>query len=246
MKMLLTTLLLLHPLVVLGQQGTVLYEETVKLDIELPPEMKHMAEQFPSQNTSLRHLFFDGAVSLMKNAPQEKQDVQLESESGGMRFRMMTNRPDDEIYTHFDAERRVEKRDFLGRTFLIEDGLPELAWRLTDERSEFLGYLCQKAVTTRDSVAVEAWFTPEIPVPAGPGPYGGLPGLILVLTEDEGRRTFVAREVSLEPLADGTIQVPSKGKEVTREEFEAVVEEKMKEMGAERGRRGAFQIRMRQ
>ena len=175
MKTFVTALLLCLPLVALAQQGTVLYEETIRLEIELPPEAKHMEKQFPTENTARKHLYFDGAVSLMKPAPEEeKEDGQLEAESGGMRIRMVAQRMNEEIYTDFDAGTQVEQRDFLGRTFLIRDAPPELAWRLTEERSEFLGYLCQKAVTTvRDSIQVEAWFTPEIPVPAGPRRDGG-------------------------------------------------------------------------
>lgn len=244
MKPLATLLLLLFPLTALAQQGTVRYEETVKLEIKLPPEMKHLEQQIPSQHTTARLLFFDESASLMKTAPAPEAK-QLEAETSGMRFRMMASRADEETYTAFDTGLRVEKRDFLGRTFLVKDETPAVAWRLTGEQSTFLGYQCQKAVARRDTVAVEAWFTPEIPVPAGPGIYGGLPGLILVLTEGEGRRTFVAKEVTLEAPPAGTLQAPTKGKEVTRAEFDAIVEEKMKEMGAQRGAGSSIEIRIR-
>lgn len=240
MKTIVTTLLLLLPLSAAAQQGTVLYDETVKMEVQLPPEMKHMEKDFPTERTVRRQLLFDGGTALMTTLPEEKEDEQLEAESGGMRIQIRASSPDDAVYTDYDAGARVERREFLGRTFLIKGAPPEPAWRLTDERSTFLGYTCQKAVATRDSVEVEAWFTPEIPVPAGPGPYGGLPGLILVLTEDGGRRSFTAREVSLEALAEGALAAPDEGREVTREEFDAIVEEKMKELGAERGRGGAF------
>lgn len=237
MKLLATALLfLLTSQTAAAQEGTVLYEETVKIEIDLPPEMKHMEHEFPTSNTFSRVLYFDAAASLMKAAPQEKEEEQIEAESGGMRIRMVARNADAEIYTDFEAATRVEQRDFLGRTFLISGPMPELSWRLTDERSEFLGYACQKAVAARDSITVEAWFTSEIPVQAGPGPYSGLPGLILVLNEDDGRRSFVAKEVSLEPLAEDVLQAPSKGREMKRDAFDTMVEEKLKEMGAQRGR----------
>ncbi len=142
-----------------------------------------------------------------------------------------------------DAGTSVERRDFLGRTFLIEGEREPLPWRLTDEQAEFLGYPCMKATLQRDSSTVEAWFTPQIPVSAGPEQYGGLPGLILVLSENDGRRTFVATEVSLDGLGEDTIEAPTEGRRVTQEEFDRIVAEKMEEMGGERGgRRGRGRV----
>jgi GLPGLI family protein len=244
MKLLIAAVLFSFPLVTLAQQGTVLYEERVKLEIDLPPEMQHMRDRIPSERIVERRLSFDGATSLMRSVPQPQEATQLEGESRGMRFRMMAASADDETYTNHDQNVQIEKRDFLERTFLIADEPLQIAWRLTDERAEFLGFLSQKAVATMENgTAVEAWFTPEIRVPVGPGRYGGLPGLILLVSENEGRRSFVAKEVSLDALADG-IEAPTRGRQVTREAFDTLVEERMREMGMER-RGGGGVVRFR-
>lgn len=244
MKTIAIAFLFLIPLAALAQEGSVVYEETIKHEVELPPEMAHMKDQFPSSLSTSKLLLFNESASLMKDVPgAESGDTEVESDGGAIRFRMVAKRADEETYTHFDEASVIEKREFMGRTFLISGAPAPLQWRLTDERSEFLGYMSQKAVAMRDTVAVEAWFTPEVPVPAGPALYGGLPGLILVLTEDDGRRSYVAKELSLEPLADDAIVPPTKGKEVTREEFDAIVEEKLKEMGAERRGNATIMIR---
>ena len=153
-----------------------------------------------------------------------------------LHFRTIEEPPENETYVNLDEGQLIEKQDFLGRTFLITGETLNVAWRLTDERSEFLGYLSQKATAVRDSTTIKAWFTPEIPVPAGPARYGGLPGLILVLTLNDGQTTYVAQELSLAPL-DEALVPPKKGKKVTREEFNTIVEEKRKEMEAD-GRGG--------
>lgn len=243
MKPIVTFLLLLIPAVAVAQEGTVSYEQTVKFEIELPPEMAHMKDQFPSTRTASKLLLFNESASLMKDVVGEEQSEDIESESEGMSVRIKMERPNEVTYLNFDEAMLIEQRDFLGRTFLITDAAPALEWRLTDEQSEFLGYLCRKALAVRDTVAVEAWFTPEISVPAGPAQYGGLPGLILVLTEDEGRLSYVAKEISLETLAADAIAAPTQGRQVTREEFDAIVDEKMKEMGANRRGAGTFMIR---
>ena len=229
-----------------AQEGTVTYEETVKLEFKLPPEMEHMRDHIPSARITQKMLFFNESASLMKDVPQEDEEgdkVMMHGE-GGLHFRTVEEPPENETYVNFDEGQLIQKEDFLGRTFLITGETATLAWRLTDERSEFLGYLSQKATAVHDSTTIEAWFTPEIPVPAGPARYGGLPGLILVLTLNDGQTTYVAQELSLAPLDEAVLVPPKKGKKVTREEFKTIVEEKMKEMKADgKGEGNVFIIR---
>lgn len=77
-------------------------------------------------------------------------------------------------------------------------------------------------------VIVTAWFTPQIPVKTGPGEYGGLPGLILEMNID--RTTLLCSKIVLNPSEEITINPPAKGKEVSREEYNTIVGEKMQEM----------------
>ena len=229
-----------------AQEGTVTYEETVKLEFKLPPEMEHMRAHIPSAQITTKMLFFNESASLMKDVPQEDEegDKVMMHGQGGLHFRTIEEPPENETYVNFDEGQLIQKEDFLGRTFLITGETSTLAWRLTDERSEFLGYMAQKATAVRDSTTIEAWFTPEIPIPAGPARYGGLPGLILVLNLNDGQTTYVAQELSLTPLDEAVLVPPKKGKKVTREEFETIVEEKMKEMKADgRGEGNVFIIR---
>ena len=77
-------------------------------------------------------------------------------------------------------------------------------------------------------VLVTAWFTPQIPVKNGPGEYAGLPGLILELNVD--RTTILCSKIIINPKEAEAIQPPSKGKEVSREEYNKIVKEKTDEM----------------
>ncbi len=88
-------------------------------------------------------------------------------------------------------------------------------------------------------VVVTAWFTPQIPVKNGPGEYGGLPGLILEM--NIYRTTILCSKIVLNPEEFDEIKAPSRGKEVTREEYNAIVKEKTDEMREQfrgSGRRG--------
>ena len=227
-------LLALYSLPVFAQEGVVTYEETLKMEIDLPPEMQHMAGDIPDTQTATRLLYFNESASLLKSAPREEPSGggHFYSDDGAV-IRVERSGDDNVTFTNMDEGQRIERREFLGRTFLVTGDIEPLAWKLTDERSEFLGYMCQKATAQRDSVSYEAWFTPEIAVSAGPG-RGGLPGLILVLNINDGQRTLVARELSLESLEKGAIEPPKKGKKVSQEEFDEIVEEKLKEMNVTR------------
>ncbi len=78
-------------------------------------------------------------------------------------------------------------------------------------------------------ITVTAWYTPQIPVSNGPGEYWGLPGLILEI--NEGRTTILCSEVIMNVKDEETkIEAPTKGDQVTREEYNKIVKKKMEEM----------------
>jgi GLPGLI family protein len=153
-----------------------------------------------------------------------------------------TNRADRETiigaYTSFTDGNVVESRGFLGRDFLIEDERPDFEWKLTSETAEFLGYQVLKATAVQDSSSIEAWFTPQIPISGGPGPYGGLPGMILVVSVDDGRMQYSANEIVMTAVAEDVIVPPTEGDRVTRGEYEKMVAEKLEELRMTRGGRG--------
>jgi len=86
-------------------------------------------------------------------------------------------------------------------------------------------------------VLVTAWYTPQVPVGHGPGEYAGLPGLILELNVH--RTTLLCSKIVMNPKEAEKIEAPTKGKEVSREEYTKIVKEKTEEMRENfRGGRG--------
>lgn len=84
---------------------------------------------------------------------------------------------------------------------------------------------------------IEAWYTPQIPVSHGPGEYSGLPGLILEVSADN--TTILCSKIVMNPQEKSKIEAPSKGKEVTKSEYQEIVKNKMAEMrDMYSGRRG--------
>ena len=96
----------------------------------------------------------------------------------------------------------------------------------------------EKQDTPQKTTEVTAWYTPQIPVSHGPGRYWGLPGLILELNED--RTTVLCTEINMNASEKVSIKKPTKGKKVTREEYNQIVTKKMGELREQfrgRGRR---------
>jgi GLPGLI family protein len=87
------------------------------------------------------------------------------------------------------------------------------------------------------TLAITAWWTPNIPVSAGPATYWGLPGLILEL--NAGRTTMLCTEITINPEEAIAIKEPTKGEEVSRDEFNKIMKEKSEELRERfRNRRG--------
>ena len=77
-------------------------------------------------------------------------------------------------------------------------------------------------------IEVIAWYTPQIPVNQGPDDYWGLPGLILEV--NAGRTTILCSKIVINPQVKENIQALSKGKEVSRQEYNDIVKQKIEEM----------------
>jgi len=85
-------------------------------------------------------------------------------------------------------------------------------------------------------VDVVAWYTLQIPVSQGPGEYWGLPGLILEVSS--GRTTVLCSKIVMNPEEKEAIKKPSKGKEVTKVEYNKIMKKKTEEMRENFRRRG--------
>ncbi|NER18830.1 GLPGLI family protein [Spongiivirga citrea] len=77
-------------------------------------------------------------------------------------------------------------------------------------------------------IEVVAWYSPEIPVSQGPGEYWGLPGLILEV--QSGRTTLLCSKIVMNSKEKEILEKPSKGKEVSQQEFNDIAKQKMQEM----------------
>ncbi|HBB93419.1 MAG: hypothetical protein A2X22_01760 [Bacteroidetes bacterium GWF2_49_14] len=218
--------------------GTVKYEETIKLEIHLEGDGAQFANMLPKERKSNKILIFnqDAALYTSDKAAAEDENMALEGEGGMMHIRMME--PDNKMFTDLKNKKQLEQREFMTRMFLIESQMGTSPWKLTGNEKVILGFTCQEAVMEKDSVKTVAWFTPTIPVSAGPSTYNNLPGLVLQVDVKDGNRVITATSVDQDVLDVARLVKPKEGKKVTEAEFREIVDEKMKEMGVENGQVG--------
>ncbi len=234
---------LVIPTVLTAQQGTITYTYSQRHGFEIPEDWR---DNIPDSETSTLVLHFGPAESRMTLAPGAGEaGSQLSSRWRDRLQRLKTrsaSRGDLEVvrdaWVSYSEGTAVETREFFGRDFRVAGPPPIYSWRMTAEQAEHLGHMVMKATAEHDGAAIEAWFTPEIPVSGGPASYGGLPGMILVLSLDGGRAQYFATEIALGEVDAGLIRAPEEGDEVSREEYEAVVEDKIDELEQLYGRRG--------
>lgn len=219
------------------KSGKVLYEEMVKIEIHLDGDAAALAASLPKERKSSKSLVFNENASLYMNEKSDETSAeQIAGEGGAMVFVKMQE-PDNKMFTDFSGKKQIEQREFMTRMFLIEKELGVSDWKLTGNQKEILGYACQEAVReTTDSTKVTAWFTPSIPIPAGPAEFLNLPGMVLGVDLDNGRRTLTATSIEAMDVDAKMLAKPKEGKKVTETEFKDIVAEKMKEMGVENGK----------
>ncbi|HEY0065872.1 MAG TPA: GLPGLI family protein [Flavisolibacter sp.] len=242
------------------KEGKVIYERTMQMPVrmlvtngsgdaplpELPPTRTDQFELMFANNQSL--------WQFLPNANDENPGMQM---SGGGEGRLVTRVGglNDIVYHNFTTLTRTEQREVAGRNFLVEDSVRKLNWKLTDETKTILNYTARKATAQRigtrpqvtmengemkrrevpDTANIAAWFTTDIPVPAGPGAeyQGQLPGLILEVDVNNGRNVIKAIEVNAKVNAK-QIKEPKDGKKLTAAEFikerDRLMEEMMQNM----------------
>ncbi|MDF1697908.1 MAG: GLPGLI family protein [Saprospiraceae bacterium] len=218
--------------------GVITYQETMKLDIQLDdaPGGIDLSGMLPTSTSSVKQLIFDQDISKYVDAGESDGDQEISSDDGSIQIVMQMSEVDNVLYSDFENNLRVEQRGFMGKSFVIEKEIPKMKWKITPEKIKYLDYECMKAThTDEEGREVVAWFAPALRIKAGPASYGNLPGAILMLSVGDQETEIKATKIEMKKVEK--IEKPEDGKKVTEEEYEQIVEDKMKEMEKEHGGR---------
>ncbi len=74
--------------------------------------------------------------------------------------------------------------------FQYKESNKNIKWEITSETLTINGLKCQKATTFYAGRKFEAWFSNEIPISDGPFKFGGLPGLIIKISDLKNHYVF--------------------------------------------------------
>lgn len=248
--LLLSTLAIMLTVSVFAQkQGTIKYVRVTQLSFEAPEGMEEMFKNMPKERSSDKVLLYTGKKSIYQN-PEDKignDDNEVNLESDGMQIKMNFQEPEEKLFMDLESSTMLHQQDFMGKQFLVQGPPRKIDWKLGKGKKKIADYICMEATTmVEDTIAVTAWFTPQIPVSIGPDGYGGLPGMILQIDRADGEQLITATHVDLATPNMELIVAPEKGKKLSQEQFEKIVEEKMKEMNAQHSGGGGATFIIRQ
>lgn len=244
------------------QKGRIVFERTVQIKIAIattngePDES--IQNMLPKSRTDRFELLFTPGQTLWKQLEDERPEADnmtFNSGGGAVMIRAVGMGADDILFSNIETGRKVEQKELGTKKFVIEDSLLKLKWKLSDETKTILGQPCRKATSERistrmmmnmengkmerkevaDTSVIVAWFSPAIPVSAGPAEYQGqLPGMILELDLNNGRSHFVAVELS-EKADFAAIKEPKSNKRITQAEFNKERDKMFEEMSRNNG-----------
>ncbi|HEY0434085.1 MAG TPA: GLPGLI family protein, partial [Chitinophagaceae bacterium] len=111
------------------------------------------------------------------------------------------------VYTDFVKYRSISQKPVYEETFLVDDSLLNIKWKITNDTRTIAGYQCRKAVGILfDTVAVFAFYSDELMVPGGPEGIHGLPGMILGAGIPRLHTTWFATKVQVANVQVSQIQ----------------------------------------
>lgn len=225
--------------------GIIQFEDRVNLHRRLPADRQEMKAMIPEYRSNKFQLIFNAEESLYKPIIEDEEDQEFSNAGGGMRMRFRT--PNVETYLNYNLGMLIQKQEFMGKDYLIEDSVKVSPWKFGTEVKTILGYECRQAYYTdevqlnvngevrTEKREITAWFTDKIRPFLGPERFNSLPGTVLALDINGGERVMVAVKVDLRELKKSELKAPEKGEKVTQESYRKMVDEQMKRMSTNGG-----------
>ncbi|MBS1747741.1 MAG: GLPGLI family protein [Bacteroidetes bacterium] len=182
-----------------------------------------MIKQIPEWNTTYFDLYFDNNKTLYEPG----KEVTTNGPKGPGWFQDPAQ--DNIVFSNLDTKERVSKKSVYETTFLLNDSLRKLRWKITNDSRDIAGFNCRKATTIiNDSVFVVAFYTDQIIPSGGPESFNGLPGMILGLAIPRLHTTWYATKVETAVPTASIIIPPNKGKKGTSKDLSILLQSRFK------------------
>jgi len=119
--------------------------------------------------------------NILEQAEAKKQmEIALANSPDGRVNIQRHRRGSGSEYYQFPNEKKLARKEPLVMdTYLIDDVLPAIDWKISGDTATFGGLHCQKATAHFKGRDYTAWFCSDMPLHVGPWKLNGLPGVIV-------------------------------------------------------------------
>ncbi|MCU0321816.1 MAG: GLPGLI family protein [Chitinophagaceae bacterium] len=214
--------------------GKIEFEKQVNLHKELDAEndgqediwTQNLKKNLPKSQLTYYNLFFNESQSIYKSGREVEQGIQKIPE-------WMSDRSTENItYKDFSQNKTTILKSVFESTFLIEDSIRHIDWRITSDTRTIAGIECRKAIgKIMDSIYVIAFYTDLITLSSGPESFAGLPGMILGVAIPRINTTWFATKIELITITDAMLLPPKKGKKSSFNDLQQQLEKSIKDWG---------------
>jgi GLPGLI family protein len=191
---------------------------------QLEPEWyERIKDRLPQVSTTYFDFMGDSSRSLYKPGREAPRDPR-------MFYQGMADK--NVVYNDYSSGNTVIQKPVFEETFLVQDSLLKVRWKLTSDTRTIAGFDCRKAVGfIDDTIAVFAFYTEEILISGGPESVNGLPGMILGLGMPRIHTTWFATKVEVNGINMTQVIPATKGKKVNRKSMITSLDKVLKEWG---------------
>jgi len=139
---------------------------------------------------------------------------------------------DNVVFNDMHEQKFSSQKAVFENTFLVQDSLRKMNWKITADTRTIAGFDCRKATAIiMDTVFVVAFYTDQIVTPGGPESFTGLPGMILGLAIPRMNITWFATKLELIEVKDIETMAPKKGKKTNITDLKNQLKSSMKNWG---------------
>ena len=191
-----------HPQIKIEFEKTIYVRQLYR---ELVPEWyDRIKDQLPESSLAYFDFIGDTAKSIFKPGRELPFDPRA--------WRPMANQ--NVVYTDYRTNKSITQKPVFEETFLVDDSLAKIDWKITADTRIIAGFECRKAVgIIHDTIAVFAFYTDEILISGGPESINGLPGMILGMGVPRLHTTWFATKVEVNSV-NMNFSPATKGKKV--------------------------------
>ncbi len=204
------------------------FEKTVyvrQLTKALQPEWyERIKDRLPETALTDYNFMGDTARSIYRTGREVPRDPKLTYQSFA---------DNNVVYNDYISGSTITQKPVFEETFLVQDSLAKIKWKITPDVRTIAGFECHKAIgLLEDSITLFAFYADEILVRGGPESAHGLPGMILGLGIPRLHTTWFATKVEINGIDMNRVRPETKGKKTTRKAMIQSLDKVLKNFGA--------------